>query len=1208
MSNVENRQVNIYINDAQAAKSLSTLEAKSKTLAKAIEEGQAAGKKMTKEIEELGKTKSKIELLEGVVSGKLRPSMQMMTTEVERLRRELSGMSADNPKYAASFEEYKKKLAIFNEMKTQVGGVKQALRSMWEEVKTVALGVVIGNTIQSAMQSIGGYISNMFTGNAKLSDELAKIEKATGLSAAGVRQLNTELGKIDTRTSKSALRDIAVGLGQIGEAANATNVAALDRIVVALGDEFGGNAQEITNSLSVLRNNLDDIKSGNYAEDVTHIGNALNELGATGLATAPVVTDIANRVSGVARTFGISSGAILGMAATFQELGIQTERGSTAYVKIIQKIASEPQKFAAVVKAAGMDVKQFYTDVQTNMQKAFITVAAAARKAGDSNAAFGKILKDLDTDGAGVSELLSKMAANQEMLAKKTEIASKALGENSSIMNEFDKLNNNMAANLEKLSKNISSWFTNSSISDFLGNIVKGLVHLTTASKEVNEQFEEQLTKVTSLEKNAVPLINRYDELSAKAEKLGGVTKLSAAEQAEMKSIVNQVATAMPFAITKFDEYGNAVSISTGRVREFIEAEQARLKMLAGDSIKKYEKDLLDAHKKRIAAWDKTREIALTGTFVIEEIHAGGGTGGAGASSSKRKATEAEVAAKIEEHRQLLELEKGYQAELSRLKGDYLGDNLKAQEAAAKAAKDKAEKERLEALNKAKHGIPLNDEDRKKIDEEAEKAREKLAKVREELVKLENELGTSTYSEYEKAVAKINDRYTDLQLKLIDAGGSLEDFNKLNKLKHEELASLQQSYQEKLNAFLQENDNAREEAAMSAFDKEVTSINKIFDAQEKLFKGHSDALVKLEIERQERLREARIKFSHDQKDENGDTFDDRITGLIHGSSVGLPGITRPKSKKEQDEEDKKEKEKWDTLKKKAKEYLSYAQQAMSLMTMLSNFQRAIDEAELTRFKKAQDEKLESLQHLKDQKILSEEQYSKKKKEIDEETNAKEREMKRKQAESDKLSQMFQTVINTASAVVEALPNIPLSVFVGAMGAVQLGLIAATPIPEFAQGGFIPQGPSHKEGGISLVSRGRKLGEIEGGEPIYSKRFYNNNRSFMDSLMAYSHSTGGAPLSVGWMHRPVTTINAPSISGRLNRLRMFEQGGILPGGNAASGLASGGSSNREMKEMMRTIQQLNSILDKGIWAKTLLSENEYQQARMDDIRASGTITR
>jgi hypothetical protein len=66
-------------------------------------------------------------------------------------------------------------------------------------------------------------------------------------------------------------------------------------------------------------------------------------------------------------------------------------------------------------------------------------------------------------------------------------------------------------------------------------------------------------------------------------------------------------------------------------------------------------------------------------------------------------------------------------------------------------------------------------------------------------------------------------------------------------------------------------------------------------------------------------------------------------------------------------------------------------------------------------------------------------------------DAEERKIKTEQAKRDKSVALFQAVVNTASAIVEALPNIPLSIAAGVLGAAQIALIAARPIPKFAKG-------------------------------------------------------------------------------------------------------------------------------------------------------------
>lgn len=66
---------------------------------------------------------------------------------------------------------------------------------------------------------------------------------------------------------------------------------------------------------------------------------------------------------------------------------------------------------------------------------------------------------------------------------------------------------------------------------------------------------------------------------------------------------------------------------------------------------------------------------------------------------------------------------------------------------------------------------------------------------------------------------------------------------------------------------------------------------------------------------------------------------------------------------------------------------------------------------------------------------------------------KRREMERQRAMREKLAALFNIAINTAAAVVKALPNIPLSIVVGGLGAAEAVAVAATPLP-FFEGGLI----------------------------------------------------------------------------------------------------------------------------------------------------------
>ena len=87
--------------------------------------------------------------------------------------------------------------------------------------------------------------------------------------------------------------------------------------------------------------------------------------------------------------------------------------------------------------------------------------------------------------------------------------------------------------------------------------------------------------------------------------------------------------------------------------------------------------------------------------------------------------------------------------------------------------------------------------------------------------------------------------------------------------------------------------------------------------------------------------------------------------------------------------------------------------------------------------------------------------------------------KEKQAVANKAFAIADITINTARAVVEALPNIPLSIAIGVLGAAQLATAIATPIPKFAEGGVMDKDGlmminDHSSGRLEVVERDGKL--------------------------------------------------------------------------------------------------------------------------------------
>lgn len=125
---------------------------------------------------------------------------------------------------------------------------------------------------------------------------------------------------------------------------------------------------------------------------------------------------------------------------------------------------------------------------------------------------------------------------------------------------------------------------------------------------------------------------------------------------------------------------------------------------------------------------------------------------------------------------------------------------------------------------------------------------------------------------------------------------------------------------------------------------------------------------------------------------------------------------------------------------------------------------------------AYDRDIERIEKQVEYGVLSEEEAEIRKRAAKEKTEAKNRELEkkkqdlaRKQAIWDKATSIAQAGIATALAITKALPNFILAAIVGAMGAIQVATIAATPIPSYAEG---TKDGSHP-GGKALVGDGGK---------------------------------------------------------------------------------------------------------------------------------------
>ena len=128
-------------------------------------------------------------------------------------------------------------------------------------------------------------------------------------------------------------------------------------------------------------------------------------------------------------------------------------------------------------------------------------------------------------------------------------------------------------------------------------------------------------------------------------------------------------------------------------------------------------------------------------------------------------------------------------------------------------------------------------------------------------------------------------------------------------------------------------------------------------------------------------------------------------------------------------------------------------------SMFSQLQENLNARELSKYTANQQKKKQALLDQLNQGYISQAQYQKEVQRLDEEAEAKKKELSLKQFKAQKAANMLNIIANTALAVMRAysdagpLAGTALAAIVGAIGAAQLGIVAAQQPPSYAKGGY-----------------------------------------------------------------------------------------------------------------------------------------------------------
>ncbi|HRN80173.1 MAG TPA: phage tail tape measure protein [Ferruginibacter sp.] len=429
-----------------------------------------------------------------------------LTSELNRLK----ALRGSVVPFSAEFKDLSKQIKEVENRLYDVRNGVQGFSSFFSKIKDEVkqFGVMAAGYL--GFQFISSQFQNIIQGAGKMSDQLADLQRVTGMTAEESKALNAQLSQLDTRTSTGGLREIAIVAGKLGVAKDDIFefTQAVDMLTVALGDELG-NADAITETLGKILNVFDGEVNG---DNISRLGNAFVELANAGVASGAFIADFDQRLSGIAKSAGIGLGELSGLGAGIEELGGRVASSATAIQKLIVKISSDIPQAAQV---AGMAVDQYEKLFQLDPTEALLRYSEGLVKNKKNFSEITAAFSEVDESGASSIETITKLGESADLMRTRIKQGATAFQETGAIIDAYDLKNNTLGATLDKLGKEFNKLITSSTLKNFLEAAVEGVLSFISVLKQVPKFINDNSTALKLLLAGIVLLNLNYVKLAA---------------------------------------------------------------------------------------------------------------------------------------------------------------------------------------------------------------------------------------------------------------------------------------------------------------------------------------------------------------------------------------------------------------------------------------------------------------------------------------------------------------------------------------------------------------------------------------------------------------------------------------------------------------------------------------------------------------------
>ena len=399
--------------------------------------------KANKDIHE---TKRQMDLVNATLGSLKTSSVRDLEYSLKILNQEMRGMDRGSEAFK-QMQQQAKKLRMELEAVRAEGQAQQSWIGRIADWFNKMQGIILG--FVAAISGVTFTVKKCVEEYAKMDDEMTNVRKYTGQAADEVERMNEDFKRIDTRTPRQKLNQLAEDAGRLGITSTAAVeefVDGADKINVALGDDLGEKA---VSQIGKLAQMFGEDKTKGLRGAMLATGSAVNELAQNSSASAGYLVDFTARVAGVGKQAGFTQAQIMGLASVLDQNMQQDETAATAVQNLLAKMFQDSAKFA---KIAGLNVKEFAKTLKTDANTALLQFLQAMRAKGGF-ADLAPMFEEMKMDGSRATGVLTVLADKLDDIKTAQDLATQAYADGTSVINEFNTQNESVQAQLDKAKK-----------------------------------------------------------------------------------------------------------------------------------------------------------------------------------------------------------------------------------------------------------------------------------------------------------------------------------------------------------------------------------------------------------------------------------------------------------------------------------------------------------------------------------------------------------------------------------------------------------------------------------------------------------------------------------------------------------------------------------------------------------------------------------